>query len=633
MQEASAGFDWKDISPTIFGAVFESTLNPDTRRAGGMHYTSIENIHKVTDPLFFDALRTELAQIEGEKQQKKREFLLHAYRKKLAALKIFDPACGSGNFLTETYIGLRKLENRVLENLYGAQMGIGEADPIQVSIKQFFGLEINDFAVEVAKTALWIAELQMLEQTQEILNTWIEPLPLKDNTHIHCANALRTDWNDVLPARECSYIIGNPPFLGARTMNAQQKTELQAVASSVRNNHDLDYVGGWYVKAADMMDENPKIHVALVSTNSICQGAQPGNLWAYLLNERDLEITFAYRTFIWDSEATDKAHVHCVIVGFAKTGAFTGKRLLFDGGAPKDAANINGYLLDAPNVYVQDRKKPLCDVPEMANGNQPRDGGNLILAPEERVAAIASEPEIERFIRPYIGADEFIKGKIRYCLWLNDATEAEINGSPFLRARVKAVYEFRMASKAKTTNGYAKTPTLMAQRPQKQGVDFLLLPMTSSEHRFYLPIGYMDKINVASNAAFVVPDATIYHFGILTSLVHNAWMRTVCGRLESRYRYSKEIVYNCFPWPNPTDAQKQHIEQCAQAVLDARAAHPGATLAQLYDPDKMPANLRAAHHALDAAVEAAYGVDFGGDEERITAHLFQLYAAATRRGE
>ena len=646
LKEASADFDWKDISPTIFGAVFESTLNPETRRAGGMHYTSVENIHKVTGPLFYDALKDELTRIEGERVEKKRGFMLRAFREKLASIKILDPACGSGNFLTETYLSLRKLENRVLENLYGSER-ILSIDPILVKIDQFYGIEINDFAVSVAKTALWIAELQMLEQTSEIMDMWIEPLPLKSNENIICGNALRMDWNEVLPAEECSYIIGNPPFNGARTMSAEQKKDLQSVAQHVRNNYDLDYVGGWYIKTCDMIDRNPAIKAALVSTNSICQGTQPGDLWAYLLENRQLEILFAYRTFIWNSEATDKAHVHCVIVGFAKKGHAAEEKLLFEDGNILKANNINGYLLDAPDVFVHDRKTPLSDVPEMSNGNQPRDGGHLLMTPEEMKTAIEEEPDIKKFIRPYIGADEFIKGKERYCLWLNDATDDEIATSRILSKRVNAVYAFRMASKAKTTNGYAKTPRLIAQRPQKQGVDFLLIPSTSSKRRFYLPIGYMDKKVVASNSVLVIADATIYYFGILTSLPHNAWMRSVCGRLKSDYRYSKDIVYNNFPWPVPTLAQRQRIEACAQAVLDARAVHEGDSLAQMYDGiSPMPENpckadlkkydlrkyddLLHAHKALDRAVEAAYGVDFNGDEEKIVAHLFRLYAEAVK---
>ncbi len=626
--EASEGFNWAEINPTIFGAAFESTLNPETRRAGGMHYTSIENIHKVIDPLFLDDLKAELAEIEGVKVEKTRVAKLRAFQKRLAGITVFDPACGSGNFLTESYLSLRKLENRVIENLQGDQKSMdlgGDIGPIKVSIGQFYGIEINDFAVSVAKTALWIAEEQMMEATQEIVEQVLDFLPLKSNGNIHEGNALRMDWNDVLPAEKCSFICGNPPFVGARMMDATQKSDLKTVLSEVRNNHDIDYVGGWYAKCADMMDANPGMKAALVSTNSICQGAQVGNLWSYLIARRNLCIDFAYRSFIWNSEANDKAHVHCVIVGFTKENR-NAKRLFAKDGEAIECENINGYLMSAPSVFVEDRKEPLCDVPKMANGNQPRDGGFFVLKPEERDSLVASEPEIARFIRPYIGSEEFIKRKDRYCLWLEGVSQEEIDASPVLRERVNAVRDFRLASKAKTTNGYAKTPALFAQRPQKQGVDFLLLPRVSSERRHYLPIGYMDKTVVASDAAQVIPDATLYHYGVLQSQAHNAWMRTVAGRLKSDYRYSKEIVYNCFVWPEPTDKQRAEIECCAQAVLDARAAHPGSTLADLYDPDKMPFDLLAAHQALDAAVEAAYGVDFKGNEEKIVAHLFKLYA-------
>ncbi len=628
--EASRGFDWSGISPTIFGAAFESTLNPDTRRSGGMHYTSIENIHKVIDPLFLDDLKAELAEIEGEKVEKNRKMKLRRFQKKLASINILDPACGSGNFLTESYLSLRRLENRVIESLQGEQIGMGfeEESLIEVSISQFYGIEINDFAVSVAKTALWIAEEQMMEATQEILLQPFDFLPLKSNGNICEGNALRMNWNDVLPAEKCSYICGNPPFLGARNMNEMQKEELKAVLPGVKNAHDVDYVGGWYAKCADEIDENENIKAALVSTNSICQGVQVGILWAYLIGKRGLAIDFAYRTFVWSSEAASKAHVHCVIVGFGRSGE-TRKKRIFDDAGIIECDNINGYLDSLPSAFFESRKDPICDVPKMANGNQPRDGGHLILSPEECEDALNREPALEKWIRPYYGSEEFLKGKKRYCIWLNDASEDEIEASPILKERVDAVREFRLASKAKTTNGYAKTPALFAQRPQKQGVDFLLLPMTSSERRKYLPIGYMDKKAVASNGAFVLPDATLYHFGVLMSCIHNAWMRAVAGRLKSDYRYSKEIVYNNFVWPEPTGQQRQYVEGCARFILDARDAHQDMTLAQLYDPDKMPVDLLAAHKALDAAVEAAYGVDFGGDEEKIVAHLFKLYAEKT----
>ncbi len=644
--EASSKFDWAEVSPTIFGAVFESTLNPETRHEGGMHYTSVENIHKVIDPLFLDELRGKLEKIEALKSDRDRRIRLKAFQNELASITVFDPACGSGNFLTESYLSLRKLENRVLENLQGEQTSFevgGDSSIIKVKLSQFYGIEINDFAVSVAKTALWIAESQMIEATQEIVLQVLDFLPLKSNSNIIEGNALTMDWENAISAQECSYIVGNPPFLGARTMDAQQKEDLQRCLDGARNSHDIDYVGGWYVKSAQMMEDNPRIRAALVSTNSICQGAQPANLWAFLMGRYRIGIDFAWRTFIWNNEASDQAHVHCVIVGFSRRDKPKGGVLFGSDGEKLLAKNINAYLLDAPDIFVEDSKKPICNAPLMANGNQPRDGGNLVLKPDEAESLIAAEPGIERFIRPYIGSEEFIKGKDRYCIWLEDAQQSEIEASPALSERVKAVYEFRAASKAKTTNGYAKTPALFAQRPQKQGVDFLLLPMTSSERRAYLPIGYMNKSVVASNAVFVIPDATLYHFGVLTSQAHNAWMRVVAGRLKSDYRYSKEIVYNDFPWPGigsgrldaPVSAlvltsAREAVEGAAKVVLEARASHPGKTMAELYDPDKMPADLMEAHAELDRAVERAYGVAFDGDEEKMVAHLFKLYAEATK---
>ena len=631
LQEASAGFDWKDISPTIFGAVFESTLNPETRRAGGMHYTSIENIHKVIDPLFLDALRAELARIEGEKQQKKREFLLHAYRRKLAALTIFDPACGSGNFLTETYIGLRKLENRVLENLYaagdgGLQTAFGGDgfDPIQVQVRQFYGIEINDFAVEVAKTALWIAELQMLEATREILHTWLDPLPLKNNANIHCANALRLDWNEVLPAERCGYIIGNPPFIGKSLQSKEQKSDMAEIFKGVKSYGNLDYVACWFAEAA-RYTQGTEIKCAFVATNSICQGIAVAPLWSLLL-DMGIHINFAHTSFAWDSEAADKATVHCVIIGFSHLE--TSQKIIFTNKASSSAKNINPYLLDAPNLIIVDRHEPLSDVPKMAVGSFPVDGGAFVISAEELEDFVAREPRATKYIRLYIGPDEMIKGKKRYCLWLKDCSDSELAQMPLVEARVKQVADYRLASKKEQTRRRASIPTRFAEDRQPDA-NYIMIPRTSSENRIYLPMALYDS-DVIAGDTIILPEAGLYHFGVLNSLFHMAWMRVVCGRLELRYRYSSTLAYNNFIWPQPSDAQKQHIETCAQRVLDARAAHPGATLAALYDPDKMPQNLRDAHHALDAAVEAAYGVNFGGDEEKITAHLFQLYAAATK---
>lgn len=627
---ASVKFDWKDISPTIFGAVFESTLNPETRRAGGMHYTSIENIHKVIDPLFLDELRTELAAVEGESIERNRKLKLRRFQKKLASIRVLDPACGSGNFLTESYLSLRKLENRVIEDLQGDQMGFGldgDAEPIEVSINQFYGIEINDFAVSVAKTALWIAEEQMMEATQEILLQEFDFLPLKSNSNIREGNALRMDWGEVLPAERCSYIIGNPPFIGASMCAASQKQEIVDLFGKIKLSNSLDYVSGWYYKAAEMMLGNPAIKAAFVSTNSITQGEQVYPIWNTLRSRFGIHIDFAWRTFVWNSETAGKAHVHCVIVGFS---IGNGEGLIFDGGRSDGASSgrrdaVNPYLVYAPWVILASRKRPLCDVPALAYGNKPADNGQFVLTTEEKDELLAEEPEASRFIRPYIGAKEYLNGKQRWCIWLLGVDPREYSGMPLIFRRVENVRAFRQASSAKDTRKRAEAPWEFFRTPVHD-VAYLAIPRTSSERRKYLPIGFFGTGTVPSDATSVIPDATAYHFGVLESQFHSAWMRTIAGRLKSDYRYSGDVVYNNFIWPDPTPEQRAVIESCAQGVLNAREAHPGATLADLYDPDKMPTDLLAAHKELDAAVEAAYDVDYNGDEEKIVAHLFKLYA-------
>lgn len=624
LQEASAEFDWAGISPTIFGAVFESTLNPETRRAGGMHYTSVENIHKLTGPLFYDDLKAELDTIEGVNIEKKRKFMLGDFRKKLAGLKFLDPACGSGNFLNETYLSLRKLENRVLEDLYGDQMVLGGFEPIMVSIDQFYGIEINDFAVEVAKTALWIAELQMLDQTREILDMWIEPLPLKSNDNIHCGNALRMDWNDVLPAEECDYIIGNPPFVGSSLRTEFQTEDMGAIAfAGMKKWGKVDYCGAWYHMAAKYIDDKP-IRAAFVSTNSLCQGEQVQPMWEAMF-ERGFHIDFAWTTFIWDSEANDKAHVHCVIVGFSQCDSGD-KRLFDDDGGVTVVENINGYLSPAPNVFLRSRGAPVDRHHlHMTQGSKPVDGGNLILNDDE-ARQFASNPDTAAFVHEYIGAQEFMKGKKRHVLWLKDIGANACNIAS-VKARLDAVSETRSKSPTKEFQKYASTPWLFVQDRQPK-TNYLVLPRTTSGRRTYVPLGFFNPEIIASDKLIIMPEASLYDFGLLSSLFHAAWMRVVSGRLKSDYEYSSG-VYNNMAYPEATSEQRQAIEACAQAVIDARDAHPGDSLATLYDPDKMPDDLLAAHKALDAAVEAAYGVDFGGDEERIVAHLFKLYAEAT----
>ncbi|MBE6465894.1 DNA methyltransferase [Denitrobacterium detoxificans] len=631
LQEASAEFDWRNISPTIFGAVFESTLNPETRRSGGMHYTSIENIHKLIGPLFLDDLKEELTRIEGSATEKERKFKLKAFRQKLASLKILDPACGSGNFLTESYLSLRKLENRVLEGLYGDQLALGgDLDPIQVSIRQFYGIEINDFAVEVAKTALWIADLQMLDQTRDILGVWIDPLPLKSNDNIACGNALRIDWNDVLPAEECDYIVGNPPFYGARMQSKEQKADIQAVFHGAKNCGNVDYVAGWYMKASEFVEEY-SIRCAFVSTNSICQGEQVANVWKPIY-DMGVRIDFAYNTFRWRNEAAGQAHVFVVIVGFSKLG---GEKTLFSHEGPDAEAvvshpeNINAYLSSAPDVFVWNRSKPLCDVPKIGIGSQPIDGGNYLFKEEEMQEFLSKEPAASKYFHRWLGSAEFLNGKPRYTLWLGEATQRDLIDLPLCRERIEKVRVFRESSNRVQTKKAASVPQHYGTEIIANGTS-ILIPKVSSERRRYVPLGFIGPETFCSDLVFLAPDATLYHFGVLHSQFHNAWMRVVAGRLESRYRYSGGVVYNNFVWPRPDESQLAAIERCAQSVLDVRALYPDVALAKLYDPDKMPDDLREAHLALDRAVEAAYGVDFNGDEEKIVAHLFKLYAEKTK---
>ena len=905
LQNASLDFDWSDISPTIFGAVFESTLNPETRRSGGMHYTSIENIHKVIDPLFLNNLRQELDDILAEKVEKQRQRKLDEYQDKLASLTFLDPACGSGNFLTETYLSLRRLENQAIRERYHGQMMMGEfKNPVKVSIHQFYGIEINDFAVTVATTALWISEAQMLAETERIIQHDIDFLPLKSYANIREGNALRMDWlgddaskrrendhsdvskrcennisdagsvgslqfmerdkyinitgstlphwhqdnkvqfvtfrlADSLPQvklaelsdfkeewlrshpepwdqatqeeydhiirkkvdkwldqgyGECilqsedirkivvdallfyhgkrymlhhfvimpnhvhllitpigddtvmksigsvkqftanainkllgrsgevwqrnvfdrmvrdadnyekyvqyinqnprnllpdcytlggdaserrendyldienhlegdgsdawkrqflsdaqkrrlqyDYIMGNPPFVGARMMSATQKDDLLNVfGNKWKNIGNLDYVSGWYKKAADMLHDSPKTKVALVSTNSITQGEQVANLWKPLL-DNNIQIDFAYRTFRWDSESEQKAHVHCVIIGFSSIHNSPKEKLIFeDNGNVIHAESINAYFLDATNVFIESRKTPLCDVSEMVFGNMPNDGGNLIIKAEEYEDFIKKEPEAKKYVHEFLGAEEFINGKKRYCLWLVEASPAELRHMPSVAARVEAVRKLRMESKREATKRLAYTPHLFGEIRQPESGNYLLVPSTSSERRSYIPIGFINSSIISSNANLLLPNATLYEFGILTSIVHNAWMRVVCGRLKSDYRYSVNIVYNNFPWPgvdaskrreDGSDAWKRRllIEQTAQAILDARAKYPDSTLADLYDETFMPADLRKTHQANDRAVMDAYGFDHKMTENQIVAELFKMYKNLTEK--
>ena len=624
LEEASVGFDWSEISPTIFGAVFESTLNPETRRSGGMHYTSIENIHKVIDPLFLDDLRAEFEEICETTVEKTKEKKLKAFQDKLAGLCFLDPAAGSGNFLTETYLCLRKLENEILDILFHGQISFGEyTEPIKVQISQFYGIEINDFAVSVAKTALWIAESQMLKKTEDIVHMSLDFLPLKSYTNIAEGNALSIDWEEIVPKHKLNYIMGNPPFVGARLMSQQQKNDLLKVfGEGWKNAGNLDYVACWYKKAADLM-KGTAIRTALVSTNSVSQGEQVANLWKPLFEE-GVHIDFAHRTFRWDSEATLKAHVHCVIIGFSIAPS-TKAKTLFYGDREQVVKNINAYLVEADNVFVESRNKPLCSVPEIGIGNQPIDGGNYLFTEDEKNEFIAKEPLSEKWFKPWIGSQEFINRYYRYCLWLGDCPPNELRKMPECMKRVQAVMNLRMESKRVSTKKLADTPTRFQTENMPDGTS-ILIPETSSENRRYIPMGFVSPDILCSNAVRLIPNADLYHFGVLTSNVHMAWTRTVCGRLKSDYRYSKDIVYNNFPWPDPTPEQKAKIEQTAQAILDARALYPDCSLADLYDELTMPPELRRAHQANDKAVMQAYG--FWGklnSESACVAALMEMY--------
>ena len=633
LNKASAAFDWSEISPTIFGAVFESTLNPETRRKGGMHYTSIENIHKVIDPLFLDGLKAKLEEIKGVQVPHMRETRLRAFQDKLASLKFLDPACGSGNFLTESYLCLRRLENEVLESLYGRngllqiRLGIDEINPIKVSIAQFYGIEINDFAATVAKTALWIAESQMMKRTEDIVHMSLDFLPLKSYVNIVEGNALRLDWNEVVPKEELSYIMGNPPFVGGMYMSREQKHDIIELMSDFKAAGELDYVAGWYKKATDYI-KGLAIRCAFVSTNSICQGQQATTLWAKLLTD-GVVINYAHQTFRWDSEASIKAHVHCIIVGFSFI-KNTDSVLFDSSGNSRRVENINQYLTAAPSAIINSRPAPISNVPSMRFGSMPRDGGGFVLSTEEKDALIQKEPLAEKWVCLYLGAEEFLKNKKRYCLWLVGANPAEIAKCPTVKARIQNVREFRLASKAAATRQFAETPTLFCQIAQPTQGRYIAVPETSSEKRKYIPLGFLNCDVIASNLLFLIPDATLYHFGVLESNVHMAWMRTVCGRLEMRYRYSKDIVYNNFTWPEPTDEQRKKIEQTAQAILDARALYPDASLADLYDELTMPPELRRAHQQNDRAVMEAYGMPIKETtESSCVAELMRRYQALT----
>ena len=635
LEHASIDFDWSEISPTIFGAVFESTLNPETRRSGGMHYTSIENIHKVIDPLFMDDLNAEFQRLKQIPVEKKRREALAQFQDKLSQLRFFDPACGSGNFLTESYISLRRLENKVIEAITHGQMLLGfeEVNPIKVSLKQFFGIEINDFAVTVATTALWIAEAQMMTETERIIKFNLEYLPLKRYSNIHEGNALRMDWKEVVPYTKINYIIGNPPFVGYAYQSKEQKDDLRELMPELGKN--VDYVSAWYYKAAELMVESERfdnhIRAALVSTNSITQGEQVAAIWKPIFNKLGIHFDFAYRTFRWDSESTQKAQVHCVIIGFSVAKNDKPKRIFVNEQTTIEADNINGYLTNGPTVFIEKSNKPISAVPQMIRGSQPTDDGHYILDDEEKDFMISEYTFSEKWIRPYMMGKDFINRKPRWVLWLKGASPAELKMCPKIMERIEAVKAFRLESKRDATKQTGETPTLFGE-DRVIDTNYVAIPKVSSERRRYIPIDFLPKEIIAGDKLFMMPEATTYHFGVLTSNVHMAWMRAVCGRMKSDYSYSNTIVYNNFPWPSPTDEQKARIEQTAQAILDARALYPDCSLADLYDEVTMPPELRRAHQDNDRAVMAAYGFpvkDF--TESDCVARLLTMYETLTKR--
>ncbi len=640
LKKASEGFNWSEISPTIFGAVFESTLNPETRRSGGMHYTSIENIHKVIDPLFLDDLKNEFAEIRDLPVERMRERRLDEFQEKLASVCCLDPACGSGNFLTESYLSLRRLENDVLRERLHGQMSFGMegANPIRVSLDQFYGIEINDFAVTVAKTALWIAESQMMQETESIVMMHLDFLPLKSYTNIVEGNALRMDWDDVVPREKLNYIMGNPPFVGYSLQSKEQKNDILSVyvdekGKPYKTAGKIDYVAGWYFKASEFI-QGTSIRVAFVSTNSITQGEQVASVWKPLYDRFGIHIDFAHKTFRWDSEASIKAHVHCVIVGFSVTTDHTVRHLYF-ADRYQEVQNINAYLMDSADVFVESRTTALSDVPKMLSGNRPTDGGHLILSPEEREELLEKDPGAAPYIKNFMMGYEFINNVPRYCLWLVGITPNELRSLPQVSKRVSLCKEARENSSDAGRRKLAETPTLF--REQLNPDSFVVVPKVSSERRRYIPMGYLDKNTIAGDKLFIIPDATLFHFGVLISNVHMAWMRTVCGRLEMRYSYSINIVYNNFPWPEPTPVQQTKIEQTAQAILDARALYPDSSLADLYDELTMPPELRRAHQANDKAVMEAYGFTKGTEayasEAACVAELMKMYQSMTSKKE
>ena len=616
--------NWARISPAIFGALFQSIMDKKARRNLGAHYTSEVNILKALRPLFVDALREEFLRVKRDKKR------LLAFHEKLGGIKILDPACGCGNFLVIAYRELRLLELDVLRETFKASsnslLDVGQI--MFVDVDQFYGIEVEEFPAQIAQVALWMTDHQMNLKVSEEFGQYFARLPLKKAPSIVHKNALSIDWRTVVAPQDLSYIVGNPPFKGKKEQTSEQKAEVLATFSSLKGAGILDYVSCWYRKAAELMDENDSIMAAFVSTNSITQGEQVGVLWGDLLS-RGVTINFAHRTFEWSSEAKGKAAVHCVIIGFARRSTAT--KQLFEYARVSDepveiaVTRLNPYLVDAAVTLLQNRREPICSIPEVNYGSFALDDGHYTLSEEDRTAILAEAPTARKFIREFIGGREFLHSEPRWCLWLKDAAPEEIRNLPPVYRRVEAVRKWRNASDRDTTKSLAATPASFAEVRQPNS-SYLAMPTASSEKRVYIPIAFLPEKVVASNQLYIIPEAAQYHFGVLTSLMHMAWVRTVCGRIKSDYRYSAGIVYNNFPWPEPDPKQRAAIETAAQAVLDVRNQYSGSTLADMYDPLAMPADLVKAHARLDKSVDTAYGkTSFKTEAERV-AFLFERYA-------
>ena len=617
-------FDWSGISPAIFGAMFQGVMDEGERREIGAHYTSEENILKVIDPLLMDDLWKEFKKAKGDLRA------LDGFHEKIASLKFLDPACGCGNFLIVAYRELRKLEIEVLKMKGGDGQrlnAVAMEDLVRVNVGQFYGIEIQPWPCQIAKTGMWLMDHLMNIRVSEEFGQYYVRLPLTQGATIVEANALRIDWGTIVPKGELSHILGNPPYKGFKYATAVQKEDMQIVFGETCKTALLDYVAAWFKRAAELM-QGTSIETAFVSTNSIVQGTQVGQLWDILLNEHGVKINFAHRTFKWSNEGSGKAAVHCVIIGFSPSER--AKKLLVDyedpagAGRPTAVKKISPYLVEGDNIVITSRQEPLCNVPSMVMGNQAMDGGNLIIEADDYKAFVSKEPNAKKYIKKYAMGNEFINGAPRYCLWLKDCPAAELQRMPLVKERIANVRKVRAKSHDPGARKLAETPMLF--RESRNPKRFAAIPITSSEHRKYVPMGYLDGGTIAGNTLFMIEDATLYHFGVMTSCVHMAWMRSVGGRLEMRYRYSKDIVYNNFPWPDATEKQMAEIGDLAQGVLDTRVSHPDSSLADLYDPLSMPKALLKAHHALDRAVMKLYGFKKDVPEPEIVARLMEMYA-------